>query len=694
MIEFSHYRLDPRAERLWRGCHPVALRPKAWALLRYLAERPGVLVTKDELHGALWSDTVVSDDTLTRTVAELRRALRDDPRTPRIIETVHRRGFRFIAAAQELERARLAPPLDGAPDAPPGPEPAILVGRDGELARLQALLKQARGGQRQIVFVGGEAGLGNSALVDAALRLTRAGPDRVLIGYGQCVEQCGQREPYMAVLEAVERLSQGSSAHRLQSALRAVAPSWLAQMSSLQTPAEADRLRRSADATPQRMLREFAGLVEAISVDYVVLLVLEDLHWSDWATVDLVSVLAQRPERARLMLVATYRPAHAAATDHPIQQTVTTLRARRRCVEIALEYLSPAEVGSYLERRSGSARGDDDVADVVHDRTDGNPLFMVVLVDHLLARGWLAVDQGLWRLTAARETIEQDIPDNLRQMIEAQLRFVSPAERDALEVASVVGVVFDAPAVAAGLDGPSEAAESICHGLSTAQRWLRYLGSAEWPAGSLAARYAFSHSLYQRVLYDGLSPSRRATLHQRIGERLETGHAGQTFEVSAELAKHFQGGRDQRRSLIYLEQAALRAYARRAHADVVGCIKAALDVLRHVPVTAERARDELRLRRLYAMVLSQTAGYSASALLENLRRMQGLCSELDVPEALCDVLGSLCLLYANRGDLVEAERIASRLLELAERTTASAALHGRFLRGAVALWTGNLNAAE
>src|SRR5262249_962297 len=94
------------------------------------------------------------------------------------------------------------------------------------------------------------------------------------------------------------------------------------------------------------------------------------------------------------------------------------------------------------------------------------------------------------------------------------------------------------------------------------------------------------------------------------------------------------------------------------------------------------------------MVLSQTAGYSASALLENLRRMQGLCSELDVPEALCDVLGSLCLLYANRGDLVEAERIASRLLELAERTTASAALHGRFLRGDVALWTGNLNAAE
>ena len=101
MIEFPPYRLDRRAGRLWRGSHPVALRPKAWALLRYLAERPGVLVTKEELHAAIWGDAVVSDDTLTRTVGELRRALRDDARTPRILETVHRRGFRFIARTHE-----------------------------------------------------------------------------------------------------------------------------------------------------------------------------------------------------------------------------------------------------------------------------------------------------------------------------------------------------------------------------------------------------------------------------------------------------------------------------------------------------------------------------------------------------------------------------------------------------------------
>src|SRR5436309_14871671 len=93
-MEFPHYHLDLRAGRLWRGDQPVALRPKAWALLCYLAERPGILVTKDELHAAVWGDVVVSDDTLTRTLAELRQMLGDAAQTSRIIETVHRRGLR------------------------------------------------------------------------------------------------------------------------------------------------------------------------------------------------------------------------------------------------------------------------------------------------------------------------------------------------------------------------------------------------------------------------------------------------------------------------------------------------------------------------------------------------------------------------------------------------------------------------
>ncbi len=196
----------------------MELRPKAWALLRYLAERPGALVTKEELHAAVWGDIVVSDDTLTQTLGELRRALRDDPRAPRVIETVHRRGVRFIA------RVHTTPPGDGGltsavalPPVPGAGPPATLVGRDTELATLRAIFQTASAGERQVVFMQGEPGIGKTSIVEAFLRSLRASADGVLIGYGQCVEQHGEREPYMPALEALERLSHGPARDRLLS---------------------------------------------------------------------------------------------------------------------------------------------------------------------------------------------------------------------------------------------------------------------------------------------------------------------------------------------------------------------------------------------------------------------------------------------------------------------------------------------
>jgi DNA-binding winged helix-turn-helix (wHTH) protein len=695
VIEFPPYRLDPRAGCVWRGTHPVPLRPKAWELLHYLVERPGALVTKDELHAAIWGDTVVSDDTLTRTLAELRLALRDDARTPRIIETVHRRGFRFIAQLHGSSGENHTAASPDVPESMPEAGTTTLVGREAELARLWALFRQASGGERQVVFVEGEAGIGKSALVEAFLDAVRAASQPVLIGYGQCVEQYGEREPYMPVLEALERMSREPEGERLLSALRSAAPSWLAQMPSLQTPTDAERLRRwHAETTSHRMPREFAGLVDAISVDSPMILVLEDLHWSDQGTVDLVSVLAQRPERARTMLIGTCRPAQAAALDHPIQQVLMLLRARRRSAEINLEYLSQNDVATYLARRFRGASVVDELASAVHAHTDGNPLFMIMLVDHLLARGWLVEDRTVWRLTVPRVAIEQEMPDSLRELIEGQLRFVSPAERNVLEVASVAGLAFDVPAVAAGFGGAPGEVDVLCDRLCRVQRWLRHVGTSTWPDGTLAARYVFGHPQYQLALYDGLPPGRRATLHQQIGEGIEAGYATRAAEVSGELARHFQGCHDPRRAIVYLEQAARRGYDRHALGDVVACLEPALALLRDLPDTPEHVRDELRLRQLYAVALSQTAGYAADALLRNLERAQDLCGRLADHAALLDVLCGLILLHSNGGRLAQAEQIAEQLPKLAEDLGPSAVLQSDFMRGALALWSGNLSAAE
>jgi hypothetical protein len=441
------------------------------------------------------------------------------------------------------------------------------------------------------------------------------------------------------------------------------------------------------------MLREFASLVEAASVEHPLVLVLEDLHASDHGTVDLVSVLAQRPERARAMVLGTYRPAEAAVLDHPLVQVVATLRARRRSREIALEYLTPGDVGTYLRRRF-DATVSDDVASVVHAHTDGHPLFVARLVDHLLARGWLTRDGGVWRLTSDRATIEQDVPDDVQQLIQGQLRLVSRPEREVLEVASVVGVGFDAPAVAAGLDRPLDEVEALCDELCRPGRWLDRRDGADWPDGTLVGRYAFGHALYQRVLYDRLPQSRRALLHQRIGERLEAGFAGRTAEVSGELALHFQRSRDRRRAVAYHEQAAKRAYDRLAYRDAVASLDTALRLLGALPETPDRARDELRLRQLYTVGLSQTSGYAAEALFENLTRTRSLCEQLGDHAGLFDVLCVLVLLHSNRADMSQAARIGRALSPLAERLDASAVLEANFLQGAHAVWSADLDSAE
>src|SRR5262245_36556851 len=143
-------RIEPDTGWAWRGDERLDLTPKAFEVLRHLVERPKRLVTKEDLLAAAWGDTVVSEAAITSCIRDLRRALDDSSRTPLYIETVHRRGFRFIgpvASPAASFEARWPAPVELPSSS------ATFVGRDGELARLQASFATATGGQRQLVFV-------------------------------------------------------------------------------------------------------------------------------------------------------------------------------------------------------------------------------------------------------------------------------------------------------------------------------------------------------------------------------------------------------------------------------------------------------------------------------------------------------------------------------------------------------------
>ena len=207
MQDFPPFRLDTINQCLWRlqetaQDERILLAPKAFAVLRYLVAHAGQLVTQDELLAAVWPETHVQPEVLKSRIFEIRSALGDRPKTPRFIETLPRRGYRFIAPVHDRPAVASAAPVP--------PAHGHLVGRAGMLETLRACLHQAMQGQRQLVFVTGEPGIGKTALVDAFQQQAMAEVPGLRLARGQCLEGYGGMEAYYPMLEALGALWRGA----------------------------------------------------------------------------------------------------------------------------------------------------------------------------------------------------------------------------------------------------------------------------------------------------------------------------------------------------------------------------------------------------------------------------------------------------------------------------------------------------
>jgi predicted ATPase len=355
-------------------------------------------------------------------------------------------------------------------------------------------------------------------------------------------------------------------------------------------------LRGGAIATmPARMLREMADALEVYTRRRALVLVLEDLQWSDRSTVDLLAALARRRQPARLMVIGTLRPADACARDHPLRATKQELQANGQCDELPLALLSPADVGAYLEARLGSrfAPQASALAARIHERTDGNALFMVNVVNDLIAQGVLARRDGRWTVAASLDRAMDRIPVGIQELIDRRLQALPLAARRALEVASVAGDEFTVAAVAAGTGDDPARVEDLCEGLAAQGLLIADAGVAEWPDGSVSGRYRFQHALYRHVLYNGVGEPRRIRLHRAIGLREEAAFGTRRSERAAELAVHFARGRDHGRALEYHELAGFAALGRHAPHEAVGHLGAALAALEHEPDAIDRVAPDI-----------------------------------------------------------------------------------------------------
>ncbi len=692
---------DASTGTLWSGNRPHKLRPKAGAVLHYLGARPGQVVGPDELLAAVWPGVNVSAGVIKVHVWEIRRALGDRHRPPRFIETLPKRGYRWLAAPLAVPGDRsTAGSVAGAPwnATASTRDGRIFVGRERDIERLDDALARALAGDRRVVFVTGEPGIGKTTLADAFLRRIADRPD-VTTASGQCFEHSGSPEPYLPVLAALGELGRGDARRRLVRVLRRHAPAWLPQLPSLGVTIGGDGAAGSgtgATRTRPRMLRELAEAVETFTARRGLVLVLEDLQWGDASTLDLLSFVARRPGRARLLVVATYRPEDVREGAHPLAAVVQDLAAHGLSSDLPLSFWGEAEVARYLALRIGDATAEAlaTLATAILERTEGNPLFVANVVDELLGDPD-SNDSAVARVAGAETRVRDTLPSSLRRMIERRIERLPREEQAMLEAASAIGAELSAATLAAALETGIAEAEERCALLARRGRFLSYVGSEEWPDGTIAGRYTFTHALYRAVLESRLTPARRVRLHRRIAERLERGYGERAGEIAHDLADQFAGAREAERARRWLEVAAESALRRNAEVEAARYLSRALELLRATPESEERTRRELGLLLRLGAPLLMTRGYGAPEVVAAYRRALGLCAEVgDSPELLMALAGVFRFSLV-RSELGTARSLAEQAMRFAERNPFPIAqLAAHFMMGMATLALGEFALAR
>lgn len=665
-LRFGPFAFDEANARLVAEGRAIALAPKAFGVLAELLRHAGQLVTKDALLDSVWGHRHVSESVLKTTISELRAVLGDDAKSPRWVETASRRGYRFIglvegasAGAGVFSAALAAPAMPETSAAPavafPPDVDLGLIGRDAELARLRAAWTRAAGGQRQLCCVAGEAGIGKTAVIDAFV----ASLGDAATAHGQCIEQVGEGEPYLPVLDALAGLARSDAS--LIEQLRRVAPTWLLQLPWLIDRDEQERLRAGlASSTQDRMLREFSELVEQLTAARPLLLITEDLHWCDEATVRLIDHVARRRPPARLMWIATYRTPELVAHDHPLNGLRHELRARRLCEELLLDPFSEAELASYLTRHRPGLIADEAHVRRLHRQTDGLPLFVANAVDELssAAAAGATGDAG--------SPDDWAVPDSLAGVIERQRARLAPETATLLEAAAVCGVEFACSIVADMLGSDAATVAADCDELARRQAWLAPAALEPLADGTLEARFTFRHALYRQALYQRIAPSARVGLHRRAAAALGQRRADRIETVAAALALHHERGLDALAAMGAYAAAGERALGRFAPHEALLLVTRGLTLLDRCPEGEARCDVELALQQLRGAALAQSTGVTTPEGRAAYLRCAELCELLPPTQPRAWVMTGLVWMFTASGEYLQAEAIALRLCAAAD----------------------------
>ncbi len=547
-----------------------------------------------------------------------------------------------------------------------------VVGRENDRARLFAAFADAVHGHGSVLSIVGEPGIGKTTLVEDCLATIAAESFATSVARGRCSERLAGTEAYLPVLEALEDVLRRDRDSVVRQAMERVAPTWYANLRSESAERVAEGSTDLRAVSQEKMKREIAALLTEASRAQPVIFFIDDLHWADASTVDLLAYLAPRIAELRVLVVVTFRPSEMRMSKHPFLSVHLDLQARGIAHELALDFLSLNDVKEFLDLQYPGNAFPGEFARAIHTKTEGNPLFMVDVVRYLGAQGVIAEGDGRWQLARSVPDIDRDLPQSVRSMIERKIEQLDESDRRLLAAASVQGYEFDSAIVAAVLGQDAADVEEQLLTLERVYVFVTRIEERELPDRTLSVRYRFVHVLYQNTLYASLSASRRVGQSARVAEALERHYGARAAEVASELAPLYEAARNPARAAAYYAIAAQRASQVFAFAEAETLGLKGIAQVELLPEGAERIGLELGLRTSLGFTSLTRRGYAHPDTAVNMNRAREICHQLGEVPSLAPVLFGLCLYHVAGSNLELGHDAAQRLQRLAEGTGESA----------------------
>ena len=463
------------------------------------------------------------------------------------------------------------------------------VGRESERADLRRLLDQAIRGQGALVMIGGEPGVGKTRLAEELL--LEAGQRGILAWTGHCYEMEGA-PPYVPFVEILETAARVIPAAALRDALGDSAPEVARLMPGLRRlfPDIPPPLELPPEQERRYLFNSFQEFLERVARVQAILLVLEDLHWADDATLLLLQHITQRLHEMPVLIVGTYRDVEL-DVGRPLARVLEELLRQRLAHRVALRRLPETGVAAMLEVLSGQAPPVP-LVQTVYGETEGNPFFVEEVFQHLTEEGRLFDEEGRWR--SGLRVSELNVPEGVRLVIGRRLERVCEDCRRVLTIAAVIGRGFSFELLEALGD---VSADALLDAVDEAERAHLITSTADGPE----ARFTFAHELIRQTLVSGLSLPRRQRRHLRVAEAMERLYARTLEEHAAELAHHFyQAGSaaDAEKTVRYLALAGDQAMEAAAFEDALRHYDDALSLQ---PADDQRGRADLLYKRGLAL---------------------------------------------------------------------------------------------